>query len=163
VTIGFYPGRNSAPLSPGKTGLDTSGIDLRQNFLTFGDKSWGTDKVGKDIGLFASDAILADMTLLGVGSGGGAFLGGNPTLGGIGQKVKARTSDVPVLPSGANVSGTGFDIGAKVYWGALDGVLYAYAADGIGTTAIGFNGASFASGRLEKRKSKGWYAQGTYK
>src|SRR6266480_8010171 len=35
VTIGFYPGLNSAPSStgvPGKTGLDTSGIDLRQNF-----------------------------------------------------------------------------------------------------------------------------------
>src|SRR5216117_1796862 len=87
VTIGFYPGLNSIPSStgvPGKTGLDTSGIDLRQNFLTFGDKSWGTVKVGKDIGLFGSDAILADMTLLGVGSGGGAFLGGNTTLGRIG-------------------------------------------------------------------------------
>src|SRR3989454_4315453 len=235
VTIGFYPGLNGI-FAGGKTGLDTSAIDLRQNFLTFGDKSWGTIKVGKDIGLFASDAILADMTLLGVGSGA-AFLGGNTTLGrigvgyiytdwipqitysspsyggfsfaggvfqgvnivggapnsaelsgheepgfqgkasyewkgsvsgkawvsGIGQKVKARTSDTPVLPSGANVSGTGFDIGAKVNWGALEGVLYAYSADGIGTTAIGFNAASFASGRLEKRKSKGWYAQGTYK
>src|SRR5439155_25347308 len=239
VTIGFYPGLNSAPLSPGKTGLDTSGIDLRQNFLTFGDKSWGTVKVGKDIGLFASDAILADMTLLGVGSGGGAFLGGNTTLGrigvgyiytdwipqitysspsyggfsfaggavqgvnivpagglnraeltgheepgfqgkasyewkgsvsgkawvsGIGQKVKARTSDtLGLLPSGANVSGTGFDIGAKVNYGALEGVLYAYSADGIGTTAIGFNAASFNGVTLEKRKSDGWYAQATYK
>src|SRR5437773_9535707 len=240
VTIGFYPGLNSSPspltAAPGKTGLDTSGIDLRQNFLTFGDKSWGTVKVGKDIGLFGSDAILADMTLLGVGSGA-AFLGGNTTLGrigvgyiytdwipqitysspsyggfsfaggvfqgvnivggavnsaeltgheepgfqgkasyewkgtvsgkawvsGIGQKVKARTSDVPALPSGVNVSGTGFDIGTTVNFGALEGVLYAYSADGIGTTAIGFNAASFASGRLEKRKSKGWYAQGTYK
>src|SRR5467141_205297 len=233
VTIGFYPGLNGAR---GKTGLDTSGIDLRQNFLTFGDKSWGTVKVGKDIGLFGSDAILADMTLLGVGSGA-AFLGGNTTLGrigvgyiytdwipqitysspsyggfsfaggvfqgvnivggavnsaeltgheepgfqgkasyewkgsvsgkawvsGIGQKVKARTSDLPVLPSGANVSGTGFDIGAKVNYGALEGVLYAYSADGIGTTAIGFNAASFAGGTLEKRKSDGWYAQATYK
>src|SRR5882724_7907928 len=233
VTIGFYPGLNGIG---GKTGLDTSGIDLRQNFLTFGDKSWGTVKVGKDIGLFASDAILSDMTLLGVGSGA-AFLAGNTTLGrigvgyiypdwipqisysspsyggfsfaggvfqgvnivggavnsaeltgheepgfqgkasyewkgtvsgkawvsGIGQKVKARTSDTPVLPSGANVSGTGFDIGAKVNWGALEGVLYAYSADGIGTTAIGFNAASFAGGTLEKRKSDGWYAQATYK
>jgi predicted porin len=233
VTIGFYPGLNGAR---GKTGLDTSGIDLRQNFLTFGDKSWGTVKVGKDIGLFGSDAILSDMTLLGVGSGA-AFLGGNTTLGrigvgyiytdwipqitysspsysgfsfaggvfegvnivpaggalgsanlsgheepgfqgkasyewkgsvsgkawvsGIGQKVKARTSDA--APSGSNVSGTGFDIGAKVNWGALEGVLYAYSADGIGTTAIGFNAASFAGGTLEKRKSDGWYAQATYK
>src|SRR5712691_1449444 len=88
VTLGFYPGLNDGPTSAtqpgaGKTGLSTSTIDLRQNFLTFGDKSWGTVKVGKDIGLFASDAILADMTLLGVGSGG-AFGGGNTTLGRIG-------------------------------------------------------------------------------
>src|SRR2546425_9195132 len=82
VTIGFYPGLNGI-FAGGKTGLDTSAIDLRQNFQTFGDKSWGTLKVGKDIGLFASDAILADMTLLGVGSGA-AFLGGNTTLGRIG-------------------------------------------------------------------------------
>ena len=89
VTIGFYPGLNDGPPSAtqpagaGKSGLSTSTIDLRQNFLTFGDKTVGTIKVGKDIGLFASDAILADMTLLGVGSAG-AFGGGNTTLGRIG-------------------------------------------------------------------------------
>jgi len=55
----------------------------RQAFLTFGDKSWGTVKVGKDLGIFASDAILNDMTLLGVG--GAAGNSGNPTTtGGIG-------------------------------------------------------------------------------
>ncbi|TMH99858.1 MAG: porin, partial [Betaproteobacteria bacterium] len=37
VTIGFYPGLNGI-FAGGKTGLDTSAIDLRQNFLTFGDK-----------------------------------------------------------------------------------------------------------------------------
>src|SRR2546427_928938 len=89
VTIGFYPGLNDGPPSAtqpagaGKSGLSTPTIDLRQNFLTFGDKTVGTIKVGKDIGLFASDAILADMTLLGVGSAG-AFGGGNTTLGRIG-------------------------------------------------------------------------------
>src|SRR5437773_902539 len=82
VTIGFYPGLNDGGTA-GKTGLSTSTIDLRQNFLTFGDKTIGTIKVGKDIGLFGSDAILADMTLLGVGSAG-AFGGGNTTLGRIG-------------------------------------------------------------------------------
>src|SRR5438132_5207577 len=81
VTIGFYPGISST--DTGKTGIGRSNIDARQNFLTFGDKSWGTVKVGRDIGLFASDAILSDMTLLGVGSGGG-FGGGNTTLGRIG-------------------------------------------------------------------------------
>ena len=57
----------------------------RQAFVTFGDKSWGTIKLGKDLGIFASQAILNDMTLLGVGSGantsGGAL---NTTNGGIG-------------------------------------------------------------------------------
>src|SRR2546430_8781915 len=50
VTIGFYPGLNDSGTA-GKTGLSTSTIDLRQNFLTFGDKTIGTIKVGKDIGL----------------------------------------------------------------------------------------------------------------
>ena len=80
-TIGFYPGITSS--ATGKSGIGRSNIDARQNFLTFGDKGWGTVKVGRDIGLFGSDAILSDMTLLGVGSGG-AFLGGNTTLGRIG-------------------------------------------------------------------------------
>ena len=40
----------------------------RQAFLTFGDKSWGSVKVGKDLGIFGSTAILNDMTLLGVGA-----------------------------------------------------------------------------------------------
>jgi predicted porin len=57
---------------------------FRQTFLTFGDKSWGTIKLGKDIGIFASDAILNDMTLLGVGAGGQTS-GGSTTLGGIGS------------------------------------------------------------------------------
>src|SRR6266852_7176250 len=81
VTLGFYPGITSS--ATGKRGIGASTIDMRQNFLTFGDKSWGTVKVGRDIGLFGSDAILADMTLLGVGSGG-AVGAGNTTLGRIG-------------------------------------------------------------------------------
>jgi predicted porin len=56
---------------------------FRQSFVTFGDKSWGSFKLGKDIGIFASDAILNDMTLLGVG-GAGQQSGTQTTLGGIG-------------------------------------------------------------------------------
>jgi len=62
-----------------------SSVLARQAFLTFGDASWGSVKLGKDLGIFASDAILNDMTLLGVGSGGnisGSAL--NTTNGGIG-------------------------------------------------------------------------------
>src|SRR5467141_494967 len=237
VTFGFYPGITST--ATGKHGIGASTIDMRQNFLTFGTKAGGTVKVGRDIGMFGSDAILADMTLLGVGSGG-AFGGGNTTLGRIGvgyiytdwipqisytspkyggfqyaagvfqgmdviafsgnansakltqheepglqakasyewggqisgkawvsgltQKVKARSAaSGDSAPAGSSVSGQAFDIGAKVNSGGLEGVLYAYTGDGIGTTAIGFDAAASVGGSLAKRKSKGWYAQGTYK
>jgi len=62
----------------------------RQTYVSFGDKSWGSIKLGKDLGIYASDAILNDMTLLGVGgvanSGGTAWVGSGSmtTIGGIG-------------------------------------------------------------------------------
>jgi len=55
----------------------------RQAYLTFGDKSWDEIKMGKDLGIFAGQAILNDMTLLGVGAGS-ARSGAATTLGGIG-------------------------------------------------------------------------------
>jgi hypothetical protein len=57
---------------------------FRQTFMTFGDKSWGSIKLGKDIGIFASDAILNDMTLLGVGAASAGVNGAATTYGGIG-------------------------------------------------------------------------------
>src|SRR5213592_1854832 len=120
VTIGFYPGLNDGPPSAtqpagaGKSGLSTSTIDLRQNFLTFGDKTVGTIKVGKDIGLFASDAILADMTLLGVGSAG-AFGGGNTTLGRIGVGY-IYTDWIPQITYTSPKSG-GFQYSAGLFQG----------------------------------------------
>jgi predicted porin len=70
---------------------DVQGAKWRQAFLTFGDKSWGTVKMGKDLGIFAGNAILNDMTLLGVGASGfgtpnaGNRSGAMTTLGGIGS------------------------------------------------------------------------------
>jgi len=78
-TISMQPRVSDA----GSTG-DGGGPLWRQSFITFGDKSWGSIKLGKDIGIFASDAILNDMTLLGVGGGLASVSGGNTTLGGIG-------------------------------------------------------------------------------
>jgi len=69
--------------SNGPTGDSSPATLFRQSFLTFGDKSWGSVKLGKDIGIFASDAILNDMTLLGVGANAGNS-GVSTTLGGIG-------------------------------------------------------------------------------
>ena len=78
-TISINPG--SSTTSAGKQSAQQ---ENRQAFLTFGDKSWGSIKVGKDLGIFASDAILNDMTLLGVGSGAGSLAGNTTTLGRIG-------------------------------------------------------------------------------
>jgi len=65
---------------------DTKQPLWRQAFLTFGDKSWGSVKMGKDLGIFAGNAILNDMTLLGAGSGGTTAVrsGSATSLGGIG-------------------------------------------------------------------------------
>ena len=67
--------------SGGAAGNNT--LNIRQAFLSFGDKSWGSMKLGRDLGIYGSDAILSDMTLLGVGTGGPA--GGSSTLGRIGS------------------------------------------------------------------------------
>jgi predicted porin len=90
VTVGFYPGINSTAAAgvngPGlPAALQTPGIDARQVYFTFGDASWGTVKMGRDIGLFGKDAILDDMTLLGVGTASaGNVAPSNTSLGRIG-------------------------------------------------------------------------------
>jgi len=66
----------------GHSALSGNELNIRQAFVTFGDASWGSVKLGRDLGIFASDAILNDMTLLGVGAGAP---GGSSTLGRIGN------------------------------------------------------------------------------
>ena len=68
-------------LSNAAAGRNT--LNIRQAYMTFGDASWGQIKMGRDLGIFGSDAILSDMTLLGVGVGGPS--GGSSTLGRIGS------------------------------------------------------------------------------
>jgi len=77
-TISFQPNASDN----GVTGDAKTPLN-RQAFVTFGDKSWGSVKLGKDLGIFAGQAILNDMTLLGVGAGAGVS-GASTTLGGIG-------------------------------------------------------------------------------
>lgn len=92
ATFGMYPGINStawgalgANNGGQPTALATAGIDFRQTFMTFGRKGLGTFKIGRDIGLFGSDAILNDITLLSSGPPGGNVAPGNTTLGRIGS------------------------------------------------------------------------------
>ncbi len=89
--FGFYPGivthTGGNPNGGGTNdALGTAALDVRQVYLTFGNKDMGTFLVGRQIGLFGEDAILNDMTLIGVGGPGGAATTapGNTTLGGIG-------------------------------------------------------------------------------
>jgi predicted porin len=88
VTIGLYPGINSSAAAgvngPGlPSALQSPGIDARQAFFTVG-QDWGSFKLGRDIGIFGKDAILDDMTLLGVGSVGNNAAPSNTSLGRIG-------------------------------------------------------------------------------
>jgi len=78
-TISFQPN-----VSDNNTTGDVLTPHHRQAFVTFGDKSWGTVKLGKDLGIFAGTAILNDMTLLGVGGLGSTTSGNRTSLGGIG-------------------------------------------------------------------------------
>jgi len=91
-TISLQPGVSANDISgdgafvDGTTASNGSKMLNRQTYLSFGDKSWGSIKMGKDLGIFASDAILNDMTLLGVGSGAGTSgSSANTTNGGIGS------------------------------------------------------------------------------
>ncbi|HWM68265.1 MAG TPA: hypothetical protein VNO35_16865 [Steroidobacteraceae bacterium] len=99
VTFGLYPGistnNGGSPNLQGvgaagggavatNTALGTAGLDVRQVFLTFGNKEMGTVLAGRNIGLFGADAILNDMTLLGVGANGSNAAPTNTSLGSIG-------------------------------------------------------------------------------
>jgi len=82
----FFVGSNASGAGTGAYNSNVNGLNslnIRQAYLSFGDKSWGTIKAGRDLGTFGSDAILSDMTLLGVGTGAGGA--GNSTLGRIGS------------------------------------------------------------------------------
>jgi hypothetical protein len=67
-------------------GLGTTGLDVRQVYMTFGNNDMGTFTLGRNFGLFGFDAIINDMTLPGVGVAGSASTSApsNTTLGSIG-------------------------------------------------------------------------------
>jgi predicted porin len=61
-----------------------SGVDVRQAFFSFGNAGLGTVKLGRDYGIFGANAILNDMTLMGVGAPVQATQRGRVALGHIG-------------------------------------------------------------------------------
>ncbi len=124
-TISLNPGSSTR-----NAGFQGAQQENRQAFLTFGDKSWGSIKLGKDLGIFASDAILNDMTLLGVGSGAGALAGNTTTLGRIGNGFIYADWKSQVAYSSPNWNGFSFTAG----------ITQAFATDGGGGQNIARGG-----------------------
>lgn len=110
-TISINPGASTTG-----SGNQSAQQENRQAFLTFGDKSWGSIKLGKDLGIYASDAILNDMTLLGVGSGAGALAGNTTTLGRIGTGFMYADWKSQVAYSSPNWNGFSFTVGLTQAW-----------------------------------------------
>jgi predicted porin len=120
--ISIQPGSSTT----GAVGVGEGGINNRQAFLTFGDKSWGSIKIGKDLGIFASDAILNDMTLLGVGAPTSA--GNNTTLGRIGAGYLYADWKAQIAYTTPNFNGFQATAGLTQNWGAGRGTAAKNAA-----------------------------------
>ena len=134
VTISFQPdaGGNQALQGGGNAGN-------WQAFLTFGDKSWGSVKLGKDLGIFGSTAILNDMTLLGVGATGGTVGNGvnrsssgtDTTMGGIGTGYLYADWKGQIAYTTPNMNGFVATVGITQPWNAEgDGVTSARSTGG---------------------------------
>ena len=125
VTIGFQPGIDGAnqtgiagaPIDGG-LGLNTS--NFRQVFLEWSG-GWGGIKIGRDLGIFGSDAILSDMTLLGVGTVSDLTRGGgNTTLGRIGVGYLYADWKGQIQYSSPKFGGFSFNIAVVDPWGLVD-------------------------------------------
>lgn len=119
----FFTGVDSGAAASSVTGMNGAGangaagsntLNIRQAYLTFGDKSWGTIKAGRDLGIFGSDAILSDMTLLGVGVGAGG--GGSSTLGRIGSGYVYADWVGQISYISPNWNGFSFSAGLREPW-----------------------------------------------
>ena len=128
-------------LNPARTaengGLGYNSLNIRQSYLSFGDKSWGTILLGRNLGTFGSDAILSDMTLLGVGSGAGGA--GSSTLGRIGSGYIYADWKAQVAYTTPNFNGFEAQVAITEGTGQLDNsnlgyegkASYSFAADAV--------------------------------
>ena len=115
VHLSFQPGTDTGT-SLRDSALGQGTVNFRQVFLTFGTEEWGTIKLGRDLGVFGSDAILQDMTLLGVGSG--AYFDGHTTLGRIGVGYLYADWKAQVQYTSPNMNGFTFTAAIVDPWEA---------------------------------------------
>jgi predicted porin len=131
-TISINPGSSTL-----RAGGQSAMQENRQAFMTFGDKSWGSIKLGKDLGIFASDAILNDMTLLGVGAGAGTVASNTTTLGRIGTGFIYADWKSQIAYTTPNMSGFQATVGITQGWNSQ-----AYDSEDLVST--GRSGAGYA-------------------
>ena len=151
-TISINPGASTT-----SSGKQSAQQENRQAFLTFGDKSWGSIKLGKDLGIYASDAILNDMTLLGVGSAAGFLAGNTTTLGRIGTGFMYADWKAQVAYSSPNWNGFSFTGGVTQAWNASNstgrgGASPAFEGKASYEWAGDFGGKAWVSGITQKVK-----------
>src|SRR5450830_924798 len=147
-TISINPGASTT-----HSGIQTANQENRQAFLTFGDASWGSIKLGKDLGIYASDAILNDMTLLGVGSAAGMLAGNTTTLGRIGTGFMYADWKSQIAYSSPNRSGFSFTAGVTQAWDSLSALNAPAPAAGVSATSTGRGGSEPA---FEGKASYAW-------
>ena len=125
VMIGFQPGidsgnQNAITGSPLDGGLGLNSENLRQVYLEWSG-NWGGVKIGRDLGVFGSDAILSDMTLLGVGTVSDLTRGGGTTsLGRIGVGYIYADWKGQIQYSSPKFSGFQFNVALVDPWGLVD-------------------------------------------
>jgi predicted porin len=134
----FFVGANASSAGTGafNSGNGLNSINVRQAFLSFGDKSWGTIKMGRDLGVFGSDAILSDMTLLGVGTGAGGA--GNSTLGRIGSGYLYADWNAQIQYQSPNFNG--FQVTGAIKEPVLNSANHNLGYDGKATFDFAANG-----------------------
>jgi predicted porin len=164
VMIGFQPGidggnQNAIAGGPIDGGLGLNSENLRQVYLEWSG-NWGGFKIGRDLGLFGSDAILSDMTLLGVGTVSDLTRGGgNTSLGRIGVGYLYADWKGQVQYSSPKWGGFQLNLAIVDPWGLvnLSGMsLDAGDFDQEGST-YGFEGkAAFSWGEPESFNGKIW-------
>jgi hypothetical protein len=132
IQFSFFTGSNAnggdnlhvANAGVSNGGLGYSSLNIRQSYLTFGDKSWGSVLVGRNLGVYGSDAILSDMTLLGVGSGAGGS--GSSTLGRIGSGYLYADWKAQVAYTTPNFSGFSAQVALTEATGSIDNSQLGY-------------------------------------
>ncbi len=124
ITIGYQPGidtRKVINVVPIDAGLGLNASNFRQVFLEWSGTNWGGIKIGRDLGIFGSDAILSDMTLLGVGTVSDLTQGGgNTSLGRIGIGYLYADWKAQVQYSSPKWGGFSFNVALVDPWGLVD-------------------------------------------